>query len=127
MILYLQHCRFLAICDQLPRPQDSDGGEQYNDLLDVFSKKSKKKKYKSPDSELSDYLPYNERKSRSLHKKGKRGKMKKDPLRIRSLKSKIKSPKYNHNSYLYKSPPKTPVKVQKSQLLNGDKGKSTLC
>ncbi|XP_063686041.1 uncharacterized protein LOC134819819 isoform X1 [Bolinopsis microptera] len=102
----------------------SDGGEQYNDLLDVFSKKSKKKKYKSPDSELSDYIPYNERKSRSLHKKGKRGKMKKDPLRIRSLKSKIKSPKYNHNSYMYKSPPKTPVKVQKSQLLNGDKGYS---
>ncbi|KAL5262006.1 hypothetical protein ACHWQZ_G007645 [Mnemiopsis leidyi] len=106
------------------KPDLSDGGEQYNDLLDVFSKKSKKKKYKSPDSELSDYLPYNERKSRSLHKKGKRGKMKKDPLRIRSLKSKIKSPKYNHNSYLYKSPPKTPVKVQKSQLLNGDKGYS---
>lgn len=100
---------------------DSEGA-QYNDLFDIFSKKSKKKKYKSPDSEMSDYLPYTERKRNTLHKKGKRGKMKKDPLRIRSLKNKIKSPKYSHNSYLYKSPPKTPVKVQKTELVNGDQG-----
>ena len=91
--------------------------------MDLFTKKPKKKKYKSPDSEMSDYVPYNERKRNSLHKKGRRGKIKKDPLRIRSLKSKIsKSPKYSSNSYLYTSPPKTPIKVQKSNMLSGEKG-----
>ena len=111
--------------------------------MDLFNKNKIKKKYKSPDSELSDYVPYNERKRNPLHKKGKRGRIKKaadpfkkttDPFKlkedagfkIRPTKTKIpKSPppsKYSQNSYLYASPPKTPEKVEKTKLLNGAKG-----
>ena len=87
--------------------------------------KKKKKCNKSPDSENSDYVPYNERKLNPLYKKGKRTKPKKEGLKIRTKTSfKPKSPKYLANSYLYKSPPLTPVKVQGSKLLTGDKGYS---
>eukprot|EP00116_Pleurobrachia_bachei_P004795 sb/3465057/ len=84
----------------------SDGAEQYNDLMDLFSLKEKKrKKCKSPESELSDYQPTEKPQRppvRNPAHKSKRREKKKDPLRVRSLKSTVKSPhKYSHNSYMY--------------------------
>ena len=109
--------------------QASDGAEQYNDLMDLFSLKEKKrKKCKSPESELSDYQPTEKPQRPSVRNpahKSKRREKKKDPLRVRSLKSTVKSPhKYSHNSYMYTSPPKTPPKVQQSKLVTGEKGGS---